>query len=55
MTLFSSVTSKSGKIKMKGGKKKLQAYLHSCFIGHAERKSLVSLEGEAEGEKQSLV
>lgn len=42
MTLFSSATSKSGKIKKKGKK----TYLHSYFIGHAERKSLVSLEGD---------
>lgn len=40
---------------MTGKKKKTQVYLYSCFIGHAERKSLVSLEGEMGGEKRSLV
>lgn len=55
MTLFSSVTSKSGKIKMREKKKKTQVYLYSCFIGHAERKSLVNKPGRGSRGRKTVI
>lgn len=36
-------------------KKKTQVYLYSCFIGHAERKSLVNKPGRGSRGRKTVI